>query len=205
MNKLMIATAAAITFLALPVAAQAGGRDLSVNARQHNQQQRIFQGLRSGELTRGEARRLQAQQRTIRHEERRFRSDGALSNAERRVLHGDLNRASRSIYNQKHDWQRRAWGSGYPRIGGYPRIRDPYIDAHQWRQHARIGQGIRSGELTRGEVQALRGEQRAIRLQEREYKSDGVLSRGERRDLRGDLRESSRDIYVQKHDNDRRY
>lgn len=200
MNRLMIATAAMTCLTALPLAAQAGPRDHGVNARQHNQQHRIVQGIRSGELTRGETRRLQTQQGFIRHKEQQFRADGSLTGAERSELQHDLNRSSRSIYNQKHDGQQRPWAAG-----GYPGVRDPGVNAQQWRQGARIGQGVRSGELTGNEVAALRGEQRAIRLEEREYKSDGVLSRAERRDLHQDLRESSRSIYEQKHDDDRRY
>lgn len=199
MNRLIAATAT-ILFAALPMAAQAGVRDPGVNARQHNQQQRIVHGARSGELTRGEAQRLRTEQRFIRHEERLFKSDGNLSGAERRELHRDLNRASRHIYNEKHDEQRRRWAGG-----GDPGIHDPGVNARQWRQGQRIGQGIRSGELTRDEIAALRGEQRAIRLEEREYKSDGVLTPAERRDLQQDLNEASRGIYEQKHDDDRRY
>ena len=79
--------------------------------------------------------------------------------------------------------------------------RDPGVNKRQHNQHERIHQGVKSGELTHSEATALRAEQRAIRTQEREFKSDGVLTRGERRELHRDLNESSRDIYREKHDN----
>lgn len=104
MKHIMIsALLAALVTLYFSTAAQAGGRDSGVNARQHHQQQRIAQGVRSGELTRGEARRLERGQRHIRAEERRYRADGELTRAERADLQRDLNRASRHIYNEKHD------------------------------------------------------------------------------------------------------
>lgn len=82
-----------------------------VNARQHVQGDRIRQGVRSGELTRAETRGLRQQRRDIRQDERLYRSDGVLTRAERRDLHGQLNGLSRDIYAQKHDAQRRprAW------------------------------------------------------------------------------------------------
>lgn len=78
-----------------------------VNARQHHQQQRIGQGLRSGDLTRDEARKLEREQRHIRREERRYLSDGQLTPGERADLQRDLNSASRHIYNERHDAEQR--------------------------------------------------------------------------------------------------
>jgi hypothetical protein len=77
---------------------------------------------------------------------------------------------------------------------------DPRINAHQHHQRARIQQGVRSGELTRGETRRLAEEQRDIRQLERAYKSDGSLTTAERHDLRHEQRQASRDIYRQKHD-----
>lgn len=171
------------------------GQGDGINARQHRQHARIEQGVRSGELNRHEARWLGREQRMIRNEERLYRSDGRLSPWERRDLQRDLNRADRHIYSQKHDdqtWYRPGWN------------RDPGVDRRQDNQHDRIRQGIRSGELTRGETRGLRQDQREIRQEEREYRSDGKLTRDERRDLHQDLNQASRDIYEQKHDDERR-
>lgn len=91
--------------IAMPAAAAERGR--GINARQGFQQHRIQQGVRQGDLTRGEARRLRGEARTVRREERAFRADGNLSARERRHLHRDLNGVSRDIYRQRHDGQRR--------------------------------------------------------------------------------------------------
>ena len=83
--------------------ADAGTRDPRVNARQYNQHDRIRQGVRSGELTRHETRRLAGEQRDVRQLERAYKSDGKLTGAERRDLHHEQNQTSRDIYRQKHD------------------------------------------------------------------------------------------------------
>jgi hypothetical protein len=179
-----------LALVALPVIAAAGNRDPGVNQRQHHQQQRIQQGVQSGELTRGETRRVQAEQRHIRHEERTYKADGQLTRAERADLRRDQNHASRDLYRQKHDAQDRPPAA----------VRDPGVNARQHNQHDRIAQGARSGSLTKDEAKGLRDEQRSIRQDERQYKSDGTLSRDERTDLHQDLNAASRNVYNEKHD-----
>lgn len=83
------------------------GPGASVDHRQFDQRSRIEQGIRSGELTRNEARGLFAEQRDIRREERAYWADGRLSRSERADLQQDLNAASRNIYNETHDAQER--------------------------------------------------------------------------------------------------
>ena len=104
-------TRIAILFLGLAstaaVPAVAGTRDPVVNHRQHHQASRIHQGVASGALTAGETRRLAAEQRAIRAEERLYKSDGVLTRAERADLRHDQNVASRHIWREKHDGQRR--------------------------------------------------------------------------------------------------
>jgi hypothetical protein len=180
--------------MALPIIAVAGNRDPGVNQRQHNQQDRIQQGVRSGELTRNEAQGLRAEQRGIRREERAYKADGQLTRAERADLHRDQNRASRDIYRQKHDAQQRPPAA----------VRDPGVNARQHNQQDRIAQGVRSGELTKSEAQGLRAEQRGIRQEERAYKADGTLTRDERKDLHQDLNVASGNLYNEKHDAEKR-
>jgi hypothetical protein len=76
-----------------------------INYRERREQQRIGQGIRSGELTRREAERLEAQQARIRVDERFARADGHVGPRERARLDRELDRASRDIYRQKHDGQ----------------------------------------------------------------------------------------------------
>jgi hypothetical protein len=176
------------------IQAEPGARDPGVNARQRAQHARVAQGVRSGELTPAETREIAKEQRSIRQEEREFKADGKLTVAERKELHQDLNQASRNIYEQKHDADVRV----------HTTPRDPVVNSRQAVQRARIGEGAKSGELTRPEAARLRQEQRAIRREERAYKADGQLTPAERKDLNQDLNKASADIYKQKHDSQTR-
>ena len=71
-------------------------------------------------------------------------------------------------------------------------------------QHARIRQGMHSGELTRGEVRNLnRRDARVLRQERRDrFFHAGHLTPGERRHLNGELNHDSGTIYRDKH-NDR--
>ena len=75
----------------------------------------------------------------------------------------------------------------------------PGINTRQKRQHQRIRQGVRSEELTRRETVRLRNEQRDIRQEEREAKSDGDVTRQERRSIHREQNQASRHIYRAKH------
>ena len=105
MKSLMkwFATAALVAAMA-PVFALAQ----DINERQENQQQRIRQGVRSGELTRREALRLQREQARVRFAEARARrSGGEFTPRERARIQRELNQSSRHIRRQKHDRQDR--------------------------------------------------------------------------------------------------
>ena len=71
------------------------------------------------------------------------------------------------------------------------------------RQHKRINQGVRSGQLTRTEAKGLRQDQREINQERKAAKrDDGVIDRKERKELRQDQRDASKNIYEEKHDAD---
>lgn len=87
--------------------ALAGTSDPVVNKRQHNQHQRIKQGVKSGELTKEEAQNVRGEQKQIRTEERAYKADGQLTSAERKDLRQDTKAASKHIYQDKHNTQQR--------------------------------------------------------------------------------------------------
>ena len=73
-----------------------------------DERQRIHQGVQSGELTRGEAARLNAQKADVRNEAIRYKAnDGHIGPRERADLRRDNRKLDRNIYHQKHDMQRR--------------------------------------------------------------------------------------------------
>ncbi|HKQ76457.1 MAG TPA: hypothetical protein VJ810_22375 [Blastocatellia bacterium] len=83
-------------------------RNNGINERQRNQQLRIRQGVRSGELTGVEAARLQRRESQIRlNEALARRSGGEFTLRERARIQNQLDRASHGIYRQKHDRQDR--------------------------------------------------------------------------------------------------
>ncbi len=76
----------------------------------------------------------------------------------------------------------------------------PVVDERQRAQHARIRQGVASGEVTRPEAKRLRAEQRHVRRTERRVKADGEVTPRERAKLQRKQNKVSRDIRRQKHD-----
>lgn len=80
-----------------------------VNHRQVVQHRRIVRGVRSGQLTKSEARKLSRQQARIRRTKRRDRrmNGGKLTSSERKHLDRMQNRANRHIYRLKHNKRKR--------------------------------------------------------------------------------------------------
>lgn len=74
-----------------------------VTKRQVKQQARIEQGVKSGELTKGEARRLEHREAKIAVDKRKAKADGVVTPAERAKLTREQNRASKRIYKLKHN------------------------------------------------------------------------------------------------------
>jgi hypothetical protein len=74
-----------------------------VDQREKNQEKRIDQGIKSGEVTKGEAARLEAQQGRIKVDEAKAKADGVVTPKERAKLTREQNRANRNIYRKKHN------------------------------------------------------------------------------------------------------
>jgi len=76
-----------------------------IDHREANQQARIDAGVASGQLTRREAFRLEAEQARIRHAEARAKADGVVTLRERRELERMQREANANIRAQMHDAQ----------------------------------------------------------------------------------------------------
>jgi len=79
----------------------------SINQKQHNQRQRIAQGVATGELTKKETKRLVNGQRELNRMQRRAKSDGVVTRKERVRLHAKAGLESAKIAKNKHDKQKR--------------------------------------------------------------------------------------------------
>lgn len=76
----------------------------SINARLREQNRRIDEGVRTGQLTRSEAARLRAREVNIRFDNKIAHiTGGRFTAAERARLEAKLNKNSRAIYHEKHD------------------------------------------------------------------------------------------------------
>lgn len=75
----------------------------------------------------------------------------------------------------------------------------PRIDRREGRQHSRIEQGVRGGELTRREAARLRMGQRHIHRMEARAKSDGRVTMRERGRIARAQNHESRAIWRKKH------
>ena len=79
-------------------------RPRGINAREHQQTERIKDGVKDKELTKAELDRLRADEAAIRAKERVYRRSGdGLNRSERRDLERDLNKTSREIHRAKHN------------------------------------------------------------------------------------------------------
>jgi len=102
MRQILLAVSA---LLLVTGAAYAQAETPGIDQRQANQEQRIDQGIASGQLNQRETNRLEREQTRINRMEDRAKADGVVTQRERKKINRAQNRASRDIYHQKHDAQ----------------------------------------------------------------------------------------------------
>ena len=115
------------------------GHSYNPNSREANQDQRISNGLRSGQMTSGEAARADRTQSAIDQQVHNDRAanGGTLTGQERQQINGEQNAASRQIYNENHNGRTVAPNA---------------VDNREANQQQRTAQGLRSGQMTSGEA-----------------------------------------------------
>ncbi|HTR66602.1 MAG TPA: hypothetical protein VMH85_12560 [Terriglobales bacterium] len=93
---------AALAGLMLPAVAQTGA---TIHQRKENQQARIAQGVRSGQLTPRETTHLEKKEAALNRETRAMRKEngGKLTPHEKAVVNRQQNQLSRQIYRDKHN------------------------------------------------------------------------------------------------------
>ena len=89
----------------ISAADRSAGSHYNPNNREANQDQRIANGLRSGQMTSGEAARADRTQSRIDQQVHndRVANGGKLTGQERQQINSEQNAASRQIYNEKHN------------------------------------------------------------------------------------------------------
>ena len=190
LSRLALAAAVA-TLFTVPVFAQTGGTQADVQ-RDLNQQQRIENGLKSGQLTTKEAGGLERGEARIEKMEANADRNGSVSAREQARITRAQNRESRAVYDQKHDAQ-----LGNPTSASSQRMQADV--QRNVNQQARIEQGVKSGELSTHEAGALeRGQARTDRAQARAA-ANGRVGANEQARLEARESRQSRRIFNRKH------
>ena len=96
---------ALLATLSLTTAALSAQTNATINQRKDNQQDRIGQGVQSGQLTAGETSHLEHQESAINHEEKSMRAqdNGHLTAADKKLINHQRNQESKRIYRDKHN------------------------------------------------------------------------------------------------------
>ena len=161
----------------------------TVDQRRENQQDRVAQGIASGQLTPGETTRIERQEAGVNRQihQDRVANGGTLTPAERQQVNREQNGMSREIYRDKHNANRTNFRGE--------------VGARQELQQQRIAQGVRSGSLTAGETARLERKETGVN---REIRADraqngGTLTPQERRQVNRQQNRLSGQIYRNKH------
>lgn len=167
-------------------AATETGRDVE-------QQQRIEQGLQSGQLTSGEARKLESGEARIDNTEQRDLRNGSLSAGERTQIQREQNRESKAIYGDKHN-----------AVQGNPNsLRSSLEQADVQRninQEQRIRNGVTKGSLSNRELGRMEGDEARVDHMEARHNTLRSTARVQRAD-----NHDSRRIYRAKHNDKNRH
>ncbi|HEY3785131.1 MAG TPA: hypothetical protein VGL55_07625 [Steroidobacteraceae bacterium] len=151
-----------------------------------NQQERIEQGLKSGQLSTGEAGQLERQQQHVDGMEAHDLKNGSISPSEQARLNTAENRASRDIAADKHN-------ATTGNAGSASSARMQADVQRNANQQQRIANGLGSGALTNHEAGSLeRGQAYTDRREANAAANGRVGAREQRRIQRSDNHQSGR-------------
>jgi len=162
----------------------------TVGQRKENQQDRIAQGVKSGQLTAGETANLETKEAAINGETKadRAANGGKLTQAEKKQINQQQNQLSNQIYKDKHNANTAHYGNNE-------------VGQRRENQQDRIAQGIKSGQLTAGETAKLENQQKGINQQVAADRAanGGKLAPGEKKQVNQEQNAASKNIYNKKH------
>ncbi len=163
-----------------------------VTQRDVNQQDRIEQGLQSGQLNTREAGKLEKDESRVDKLEAHDLKDGKLTSKETEQINAAQNHVSNQIYQQKHDAQ-----VGNPNSASSQRMqKDVQRDANQ---ESRIKQGEASGSLTNHEAGKLERGQARVDHREGAAGANGHVGAAEQRGIQRSQNRQSRRVFRKKH------
>ncbi len=175
---------------ATQTATPAAKPDPSIAQRKENQQDRIANGVKSGQLTAGETANLETKEAAINGETKadRAANGGKLTSAEKTQINKQQNGVSKQIYQDKHNANTAQYGNNK-------------VGQRRENQQDRIAQGVKSGQLTAGETAKLENQQKGINQQVKADRAanGGKLTSGEKKQINGEQNAASKNIYNKKH------
>ena len=147
---------------------------------------RIQQGLASGQITPSEAQVLYRRDREIQMRENQYKAYGNVHPQQRQQLRDDLSALGADVERMMNnrDVVRPAGNAA----------QTPGIDNQDAQISQRIDEGFRSGRITPREARKLQSQQREIARHEAYFKSDGIVTQQERRQLRNELAALSNEV-----------
>jgi len=172
----------------ISAADRTAGRNYNPNTREANQDQRIANGLRSGQMTSGEAAKSERTQSRIDQQVHNDRAanGGKLTGQERQQINGEQNAASRQIYNEKHNANT---------------VTPNKVDDREANQQQRTANGLRSGQMTSGEAARTNRNQAKVAQQVHNDRTanGGKLTGAEKQQVNKEQNKNSKQIYNEKH------
>jgi len=159
-----------------------------------NQENRIEQGLQSGQLSTREAARLERGEARIDHMESKALKDGNLSKEEAARIQRAQNQESSTIGTLKHNEV-----TGNPNSASSQRMQDDV--QRNINQQQRIEQGVQSGQLTNKEASRLERGQAHVDRTEARAGADGHVGAREQARIQHQENAQSGHIYRDKHNN----
>lgn len=192
MKKSSLSIALVVAALMGTAAWAAPPQTQEVTQRDLNQQNRVEQGLQSGQLSTREAGQLEKDESHIDKMEARDLKNGKLSPQETARINAAQNRVSNQIYADKHNGT-----VGSPNSASSQRMqKDVQRDANQ---ESRIKQGEASGSLTNREASHLERGQAHTDRREGRAAANGHVGAAEQRGIQRAQNRQSRHIYRKKH------
>ena len=167
---------------------RSAGLKYNPNTREANQDQRVANGLRTGQMTSGEAARADRTQSRIDQQVHNDRAanGGKLTGQERQQINGEQNAASRQIYNEKHNGNT---------------IKPNAVDNREANQQQRTANGLRSGQMTSGEAARTNRNQARVDQQVHNDRTanGGALNKQQKQQVNREQNQNSKQIYNEKH------
>jgi len=162
----------------------------TIGQREQNQQDRVANGIDSGQMTAGETKNVESRESNLNREIRDDRSadNGHLTQQERQQINHQQNNLSHSIYQDKHNANMAHYGNNE-------------VGQRRENQQDRIANGLRNGTMNAGQTAHVENREQGIneQIHADRQANGGKLTGQEHRQINRQQHGASRQIYRDKH------